>query len=156
MAPGFIDMHSHADGGLDESPDAATQLRQGITTALVGQDGGSEMPVADLSERVERVRPAINLATSVGHGTVRRLAMGEDFKRAATPAEIETMKALVERGMKDGAVGLSSGLEYDPGFYATTDELAALATRDQALRRLLFQPRARRGERVPRRVEGSD
>ncbi len=128
VAPGFIDMHSHADGGLDQSPDAATQLRQGITTALVGQDGGSEMPVADLTERVERVRPAINLATSVGHGTVRRLVMGEDFKRAATAAEIETMKALVERGMKDGAVGLSSGLEYDPGFYATTDELTALAT----------------------------
>lgn len=128
VAPGFIDMHSHADGGLDESPDAATQLRQGITTALVGQDGGGELPVADLAERVDRVKPAINLATSVGHGTVRRLVMGEDFKRAATPAEIATMKALVDRGMKDGAVGLSSGLEYDPGFYATTDELAALAT----------------------------
>jgi N-acyl-D-amino-acid deacylase len=53
--------------------------------------------------------------------------MGDDFKRAATPAEIETMKALVDRGMKDGAVGLSSGLEYDPGYYATTDELVALA-----------------------------
>ncbi|MBK5297167.1 MAG: D-aminoacylase [Vicinamibacteria bacterium] len=128
VAPGFIDMHSHADGGLAESPDAATQLRQGITTTLVGQDGGGELPVADLADRVGRVKPAINLATSVGHGTVRRLVMGEDFRRAATPAEIETMKALVERGMKDGAVGLSSGLEYDPGFYATTDELAALAT----------------------------
>jgi len=128
VAPGFIDMHSHADGGLDTSPDAVTQLRQGITTALVGQDGGSELPVADLTERVARIKPGINLATSVGHGTVRRLVMGEDFKRIATPAEIETMKALVVRGMKDGAVGLSSGLEYDPGFYATTDELAALAT----------------------------
>lgn len=127
VAPGFIDMHSHADGGLDESPDAATQLRQGITTALVGQDGGGDLPVADLADRVARVKPTINLATSVGHGTVRRLVMGEDFKRAATPAEIETMRALVERGMKDGAVGLSSGLEYDPGFYATTDELVALA-----------------------------
>jgi N-acyl-D-amino-acid deacylase len=128
VAPGFIDMHSHADGGLDEAPDAVTQLRQGITTALVGQDGGGDLPVAGLAERVDRVKPAINLATSVGHGTVRRLVMGADFKRAATPAEIETMKALVDRAMKDGAVGLSSGLEYDPGFYATTDELVALAT----------------------------
>ncbi len=128
VAPGFIDMHSHADGGLETSPDAATQLRQGITTALVGQDGGSELPIADLNDRIARVPPAINVATSVGHGTVRRLVMGEDFKRAATAAEIETMKVLVDRGMKDGAVGLSSGLEYDPGFYATTDELAALAT----------------------------
>ena len=128
VAPGFIDMHSHADGGIDESPDAASQLRQGITTALVGQDGGGDLPVADLADRIARVKPAINLATSVGHGTVRRLVLGDDFKRAATPAEIQTMKALVERGMKDGAVGLSSGLEYDPGFYATTDELVALAS----------------------------
>lgn len=127
VAPGFIDMHSHADGGLDEAPDAASQVRQGITTALVGQDGGSMLPVADLFEQIQRAPPGINVATSVGHGTVRRLVMGSDFGRAATPAEIETMKALVERGMKDGAVGLSSGLEYDPGFYATTDELAALA-----------------------------
>ena len=128
VAPGFIDMHSHVDRGLDEAPDAVTQLRQGITTALVGQDGGGDLPVAGLIERLDRVKPAINLATSVGHGTVRRLVMGADFKRAATPAEIETMKALVDRAMKDGAVGLSSGLEYDPGFYATTDELVALAT----------------------------
>ena len=128
VAPGFIDMPSHADGGLDTAPDATSQLRQGITTALVGQDGGSELPIADLTERIARVRPAINVATSVGHGTVRRLVMGEDFKREATKAEIETMKALVDRGMKDGAVGLSSGLEYDPGFYSTTDELAALAS----------------------------
>lgn len=128
VTPGFIDMHSHADGGLDESPDAASQVRQGITTSLVGQDGGSAMPVAELFERMARVPATINVATSVGHGTVRRLAMGEDFKRAATPAEIEVMKALVERGMKDGAVGLSSGLEYDPGFYGTLDELAALAS----------------------------
>jgi N-acyl-D-amino-acid deacylase len=128
VAPGFIDMHSHADGGLDESPDAASQIRQGITTALVGQDGGSVMPVAELFEQMARVPAAINIATSVGHGTVRRLAMGADFKRAATPAEIEVMKALVDRGMKDGAVGLSSGLEYDPGYYGTLDELAAVAS----------------------------
>lgn len=128
VSPGFIDMHSHADGGLDESPDAASQLRQGITTALVGQDGGSAMPVAQLFEQLARSPATINVATSVGHGTVRRLAMGADFKRAATAAEIEVMKALVERGMKDGAVGLSSGLEYDPGYYGTLDELAALAS----------------------------
>jgi N-acyl-D-amino-acid deacylase len=128
VAPGFIDMHSHADGGLEEAADAVTQVRQGITTALVGQDGGGDLPVAELLERVERARPSINVVTSVGHGTVRRIVMGADFKRPATPAEIDVMKALVDRGMKDGAVGLSSGLEYDPGFYATADELASLAS----------------------------
>lgn len=128
LAPGFIDMHSHADRGLEEMSDAATQVRQGITTAVVGQDGGGELPVSEFFERVARLRPGINYATSVGHGTVRRMVMGADFKRAATPAEVETMKALVDRGMRDGAVGLSSGLEYDPGFYAKTDELVALGS----------------------------
>ena len=128
VSPGFIDMHSHVDGGLDDHPDAASQVRQGITTALVGQDGDGELPVSGFLARVEKAHPAINVLTSVGHGTVRRLVLGADYKRAATPAEIDAMKTLVDRGMKDGAVGLSSGIEYDPGFYATTDELVALAS----------------------------
>lgn len=128
LSPGFIDMHSHADRGLDEMADAATQVRQGITTAVVGQDGGGDVPVSDFFDRLARLGPGINYATSVGHGSVRRIVMGGDFKRAATPAEIETMKALVDRGMRDGAIGLSSGLEYDPGFYAKTDELVALGS----------------------------
>jgi N-acyl-D-amino-acid deacylase len=128
LAPGFIDMHSHADRGLDETPDAESQVRQGITTAVVGQDGSSELPVADFYERMEHLHPSINFATSIGHGTVRRVVLGADFKRQATPAEIETMKVLVDRGMRDGAIGLSSGLEYDPGFYSTTEELIALGS----------------------------
>lgn len=127
VAPGFIDIHSHADRGMEQDLGAGTQVRQGITTALVGQDGGSPMPVSEFLERVDTLKPAINYASSVGHGTVRSLVMGADYKRAATPAEIETMKALVNRGMLDGAVGLSSGLEYDPGFYAKPAELVELA-----------------------------
>lgn len=127
VAPGFIDTHSHADRGLEEMPDAATQVRQGITTAIVGQDGGGELPASGFFERIERLKPTINFGTTVGHGTVRSLVMGADFKRAATAAEIETMKALVDRAMADGALGLSSGLEYDPGFYAKPDELIELA-----------------------------
>jgi N-acyl-D-amino-acid deacylase len=128
VAPGFVDMHSHADGGLVDHPDALSQIQQGITTALVGQDGGGDLPVSDFLERIESARPAINVATSVGHGTVRGLVLGADFKRAATDGEIAVMRALVDRAMKDGAVGLSSGLEYDPGFYAQPAELVALAS----------------------------
>lgn len=127
VAPGFIDVHSHADRGLEQTPGAESQVMQGITTAIVGQDGGSPMPVSDFFERVETVKPAINYASSVGHGSVRSLVMGADFKRAATAAEMETMKALVDRGMLDGALGLSSGLEYDPGFYSQPGELVELA-----------------------------
>ena len=128
VAPGFIDMHSHADRGLIEHPEATSQVEQGITTSFVGQDGGGDLPVSEMLDDIAEAKPAINIATMVGHGTVRGLVMGADFKRAATPAEVETMKVLVERGMKDGAFGLSSGLEYDPGFYSTEDELAALAS----------------------------
>jgi N-acyl-D-amino-acid deacylase len=127
VTPGFIDTHSHADRGIDGMPDASSQVRQGITTAVVGQDGGSELPVSRFLEAIDRLKPAINFATTVGHGTVRQVVMGADFKRAATAAEIVTMKSLVDRAMKDGAIGLSSGLEYDPGFYAKPDELTELA-----------------------------
>jgi N-acyl-D-amino-acid deacylase len=128
VAPGFVDVHSHADRGLVEHPEATSQVQQGITTALVGQDGGGDLPVSDFLERMEAARPAINIATGVGHGTVRGLVLGADFKRAATESEIAVMRALVDRAMKDGAVGLSSGLEYDPGFYAQPAELVALAS----------------------------
>ena len=127
VAPGFIDTHSHADRGLEDMPDAGTQVQQGITTAIVGQDGSSDLPVSSWFERLERLRPGINIATSVGHGTVRTLVMGDDFRRAATAAEIGAMALLVDRAMRDGALGLSSGLEYDPGFYAKPEELVELA-----------------------------
>jgi N-acyl-D-amino-acid deacylase len=128
LAPGFIDMHSHADRGLDEMPDASTQVLQGITTAVVGQDGGSQLPIADFYAHIALLHPAINYATAVGHGTVRTRVLGDDFKRPATADEIDKMRVLVDQGMRDGAIGLSSGLEYDPGFYSKTDELVALGS----------------------------
>lgn len=127
VAPGFLDMHSHASRGLESHPEAESQIRQGITTVIVGQDGSSDLPVSAFLDRIDRLRPAIDVATAVGAGTVRGLVLGSDFRRAATPGEITVMEALVDRAMRDGAVGLSSGLEYDPGFYATADELVALA-----------------------------
>jgi N-acyl-D-amino-acid deacylase len=128
VAPGFIDLHSHADRGIDRAPAAESQIRQGITTAVVGQDGGSEIPVAAFLEQVGRLRPSMNFVTMVGHGSVRSAVMGGDFRRAATAAEVETMRRLVDRAMRDGAVGLSSGTEYDPGFYARPSELETLAS----------------------------
>ena len=156
VAPGFMDMHSHADGGLADRPTRRARLRQGITTALVGQDGGGDLPVSDFLERIDSARPAINVATSVGHGTVRGLVIGDDFKRAATDGEIAVMRALVERGMKDGAVGLSSGLEYDPGFYAPAGRAGRAGIGPQSIRRCVFQSRPRRGERGCRCVERGD
>jgi N-acyl-D-amino-acid deacylase len=127
VAPGFIDTHSHADGGLLEDPTAETQIRQGITTAIVGQDGGSAPSLAEWFARVSEKRVALNIASFVGHGSVRRVVLGSDFKRAATADEIRKMRALVAREMKAGALGLSSGLEYDPGIYSNEAELIAVA-----------------------------
>ena len=127
VSPGFIDLHSHADRGISRTPLAESQVRQGITTAIVGQDGGSELPISSFLGDIDRLHPTINFATMVGHGTVRAAVLGGDFHRPATPAEIATMQKLVDRGMKDGAVGLSSGVEYDPGFFAKPSEIVALA-----------------------------
>jgi N-acyl-D-amino-acid deacylase len=127
VAPGFIDTHSHADGGLLDAPEAESQVRQGITTAIIGQDGGSHLPLKAYFESIREKRVALNLASFVGHGTVRGQVMGADFKRAATREEVARMAALVEEEMKSGALGLSTGLEYDPGFYATTEEVIGLA-----------------------------
>ena len=127
VAPGFIDTHSHADGGLLETPDAETQIRQGITTSVVGQDGSSHLPLAAWLHEVAARHVALNIASFVGHGTLRGAVLGKDYKRKSTPAEIAKMCALTDTEMKAGALGLSSGLEYDPGLYASTEEVIALA-----------------------------
>lgn len=127
VAPGFIDAHSHADGGLLTDPDAETQIRQGITTSVVGQDGGSHFPLASWFAEVEAKHVALNIASFVGHGTVRTEVTGKEYKRVTTPEEQRRMADLVTQEMQAGGLGLSSGLEYDPGFYSTTDELIACA-----------------------------
>ncbi len=127
LAPGFIDTHSHADDALMRLPDALGAVSQGVTTVVVGQDGGSPYPLADFFDGVERTGVAVNVAAYAGHGTLRERVMGKDFRREATPAEVDSMRALLRREMAAGALGLSTGLEYDPGIYSTTEEVVALA-----------------------------
>ena len=127
LAPGFIDTHSHHDAGLFEQRGALAVVSQGITTIVVGQDGGSHFPLAELFERLEETPAAVNVASYVGHGTIRARVMGDDFQREATPEEILRMRALLGQELECGAIGLSSGLEYDPGIYSRTAELIELA-----------------------------
>jgi N-acyl-D-amino-acid deacylase len=127
LAPGFIDTHSHADGALFEHRDALAAVSQGITTVVVGQDGSSPYPLAEFFAHVQREPAALNVASYVGHGTVRDIVLGKDYKRVATPAEVLKMQALVSQEMRAGALGLSSGLEYDPGIYSDPSEVLALA-----------------------------
>jgi len=127
VAPGFIDAHNHSDRGFQTDPSAASQVSQGITTVVVGQDGGSPFPVGPYLDNLDRNPIALNVLTFVGHATVRSRVMGEDTNRRATPAELEKMKQLVEQAMREGAIGLSTGLEYETGKPASTEEVITLA-----------------------------
>ncbi len=126
LAPGFIDTHSHHDRGLFDERSALAMVSQGITTIVVGQDGGG-MGLGALFAQMTKEPVAVNVASYVGHGAVRRAVMGNDFRRAATTAEVSRMQSLVRADMQAGALGLSSGLEYDPGIYSAPDEVLALA-----------------------------
>jgi len=127
LAPGFIDTHSHHDRGLAEEPAALGAVSQGITTIVVGQDGGSALPVAALFSRFEASPAAVNIASYIGHGTLRRQVLGDEYQRVATGEEVEKMRELLRGEMTAGAFGLSTGLEYDPGIYSAPDEVIALA-----------------------------
>jgi N-acyl-D-amino-acid deacylase len=153
VAPGFIDMHAHSDLAVLEDPVHEAKVLQGVTTEVLGQDGLSYAPatpqvldelrvqlsgwngeglsldmswttVAGYLDRVD-AGAAVNVAYLVPHGTVRLVVMG-NAARPATADELATMQQLVAQGMRDGAVGLSTGLTYTPGSYADDDELVAL------------------------------
>ena len=125
VSPGFIDLHAHLETLL-QMPLAESALRQGVTTALGGPDGGSPLPLAPYIDSVRAATVGINVAYLVGHNDVRRAVLGMS-DRAPSAEELARMQALVARAMGDGAFGLSTGLLYLPGTYATTDEVVALA-----------------------------
>lgn len=127
LAPGFIDTHSHHTGDLLDMPEALGAVSQGITTVVGGNDGSHSYPLASAFDTLGKVRPSINVAYYAGHGTIRRLVMGVDFKRKATPAEVDSMAILLKQELSTGALGLSTGLEYDPGIYSDRAEVLALA-----------------------------
>ena len=127
LAPGFIDVHSHHDSRLFELPEALAAVNQGITTIVAGQDGGHQYPLAEFFAQLETSPAAVNVASYAGFGTFREEVMGEDYQRHATPDEVAEMKALLRTELEAGALGLSSGLEYDPGSFSATEEVIELA-----------------------------
>ena len=127
LAPGFIDVHSHHDSKLFELPDALAAVNQGITTIVAGQDGGHQQPLAEFFAGLEATPVAVNVASYAGFGALRAEVMGDDYQRPATPDEVAAMAALLRTELEAGALGLSSGLEYDPGSFSTTEEVVELA-----------------------------
>ncbi|MGC4949952.1 N-acyl-D-amino-acid deacylase family protein [Streptomyces sp. DT224] len=154
LSPGFIDMHAHSDLALLRDPDHSAKAAQGVTLEVLGQDGLSYAPVDDRTlaevrrsisgwngggedidfdwrtvggylDRLDRQGIAVNAAYLIPQGTVRMYAVGWD-DRPATDAELDRMRQLVDQGMREGAVGMSSGLTYTPGMYADDAELTEL------------------------------
>ena len=132
VAPGIIDVHSHGGGqrGLTSSDPryraAPNLVAQGVTTIVANQDGGSPWPIRDQRANMEAHGIGPNALLLIGHGRLRRDVMGDDFRRAATEAEIRKMQALVRQGMEEGAFGMSGAYEYIPMIWANTDEIVAL------------------------------
>jgi N-acyl-D-amino-acid deacylase len=137
VAPGFIDIHSHADDGArvrggfrDENAQvraAPNLVTQGITTVVVNHDGRSPWPIAEQRALIEKNRTGPNAMLLVGHGAVRTQVMGRDARRPATAEEVARMRVLVRQALEEGAVGLSAGLEYEPGRWSETAEIVELA-----------------------------
>ena len=125
VAPGFIDVHTHADEVADR-PLAENFVRMGVTSIVAGNCGGSAVDVGAALERIRRTTVAVNYATLVGHNSVRAAVMGS-ARRAPTADELTHMRTLVRDAMTQGAVGFSTGLQYVPGTYAETSEIVELA-----------------------------
>jgi N-acyl-D-amino-acid deacylase len=126
VAPGFIDVHTHAEDILG-APKAENFVRMGVTTVIIGNCGASETDVGEFFRTLERTNISANVATLIGHNSVRRIGVGETAARAPSGAELERMKQLVAKAMDDGAVGLSTGLIYAPGKFSKTEEIIELA-----------------------------
>jgi len=125
VAPGFIDLHAHLEPLLD-MPLMESALRQGVTFALGGPDGGSPLPLKPYMDSVRTAKPGINVGYLVGHNDVRRAVLGM-AARAPNDAELARMKRLVAEAMGQGAFGLSTGLLYLPGTYSNVEEVIALS-----------------------------
>lgn len=146
LAPGFLDAHSHSDRNIVESPQADSKISQGVTTEVVGQCGfspcvaphpkehGKEADanlewedLASYAACLDRCRPALNIVALCGHNTLRKTVMKNE-DRAPTPTEMQRMQEILDRSLRQGAAGLSSGLWYIPGKYASSEEVMELAT----------------------------
>src|SRR5688572_3544964 len=125
VAPGFVDLHTHAVRGIFQVPTADNYVRQGVTTIFEGPDGGSPVPLKPFLDQLSALPKSVNIGSFIGQGSVRRAVLGF-ANRSPTREEMDRMRALVRQGMEDGAFGLSTGLFYVPGAYTPLAEVVEL------------------------------
>ena len=126
IAPGFIDVHTHIEGDEQKQPTAGNFIYDGVTTVIAGNCGASNVDIGKYLQWIDSLKLSINVATLIGHNDVRKTVMGR-ANRDATTAELQQMENIVDKAMRDGAVGLSTGLIYIPGTYTKTPEIVSLA-----------------------------
>lgn len=126
ISPGFIDVHTHIEGDEKITPTADNFIHDGVTTVITGNCGSSNVNLKKYFRMLDSLRLSVNVASFIGHNDVRKAVMGASGKQPNSE-ELKQMQALIEKAMKDGAVGFSTGLIYVPGTYAKTDEVIALA-----------------------------
>jgi N-acyl-D-amino-acid deacylase len=126
VAPGFIDVHTHLEGDEAKNPNATNFILDGVTTCITGNCGSSNVDIGKYLHFIDSLKLSINVATLIGHNDVRKTVMGR-ANRDATADEMQQMKNIVDKAMRDGAVGLSTGLIYIPGTYTKTPEIVELA-----------------------------
>jgi N-acyl-D-amino-acid deacylase len=126
VAPGFIDVHTHVEGGLERIPSADNFLYDGVTSIITGNCGGSRTDLATYFEELRQLKISVNFGSLIGHNSVRSKVMKNVF-RDPTAKEQTDMEAVVHKAMKEGAMGLATGLIYIPGTYSKTAEVVGLA-----------------------------
>jgi N-acyl-D-amino-acid deacylase len=126
IAPGFIDVHTHLEDDEAKDPNATSFIMDGVTTCITGNCGSSNVDIGKYLRWIDSLKLSINVATLVGHNDIRKAVMGR-ANRDATSEEMKQMETIVDKAMRDGAVGLSTGLIYIPGTYTKTPEIVTLA-----------------------------
>jgi len=152
VAPGFIDVHTHADRRIDTHPFVKNYILQGVTTVVGGNCGGSRFPLEEMFKKVENQGIAINFASYVGHNTIRREVMGIE-NRKPKENEMDQMKQLVSQEMLSGAIGLSTGLEYIPGRFSSIEEIIELAKVTQPYDGVYASHLRDQGEKIREAIE---
>lgn len=152
VAPGFIDVHTHIEDDEEKDPLAQSFIYDGVTTCITGNCGQSNVDIGKYLRKIDSIGLSINVASLIGHNDIRKAVMGR-ANRDATPEEMKKMEELVDKAMRDGAVGMSTGLIYIPGAYTKTPEIIALARQAARYNGVYVSHMRDEGDRVAEAIE---